>query len=89
MKTSVLKFKIMYMGKTVSHKQLGALNWLQPLRKGDVGINTDSSIKKRLPALSLVTIKKAKGVLMVRRGRREETKNMCMPEIQHTCSGIL
>lgn len=32
MKTSVLKFKIIYMGKTISHKQMWALNWLQPLR---------------------------------------------------------
>lgn len=63
------------MGKTVCHKQLWALNWLQPLRKGDVGINPDDSIKKGLSALSLVTIKKAEGVLMVRRGRREETKS--------------
>lgn len=77
---SVLKFKITYMGKTLSHKQLWALNWLQPFRKGDVGINTDSSIKKGLPALSLVTIEKAKGVLMVGRGRREETKSTYMPE---------
>lgn len=32
MKNSVLKFKIIYMGKTISHKQMWALNWLQPLR---------------------------------------------------------
>lgn len=32
MKNSVLKFKIIYMGKTISHKQMWALNWLQPPR---------------------------------------------------------
>lgn len=41
---------------------------------------TDGSIRKGLPALSSVTIKKAKGVLMVRRGRREETKSMYVTE---------
>lgn len=41
---------------------------------------TDGSIRKGLPALSLVTIKQAKGVLMVRRGRREETKSMYVTE---------
>lgn len=60
------------MGKTIFHKQLGALNWLQPPREGDVGINTDGSMKKGLSALCLGTIKKAKGLLMVRRGRKQK-----------------
>lgn len=89
MKPSVRKFKRTYMGKTIFHKQLWALNWLQPLRKGDVGINTDGSMKKGLSALCLVTIRKAKGLLMVRRGRREETKSICMPEYGACASSVV
>lgn len=51
MRTSVLQFKIMYMGKTIFHKQLWALSWLQPCRKGDVETNTDDSMKKGLSTL--------------------------------------